>query len=721
MQIPYLTPEELAARYAFLCRSTELQTTNSIQAIEVELGTLRKMLQVDLLDLSKIESPNDFVEIYQGLIKELDRFEDFCTYPVLTTKFVVAFGGAFSAGKSSLINALLGFKLLPVEVDPTTSLPTFIFQGKEDIYHALNVHKRPIALLEDEFSTLTHDESARFGSQIAGLLNAVYISRKGFKWENLAFSDTPGYTKPDEVHSNARNDAQLARNQLNAAQAIVWVIAAENGGVTDTDLKFLKTLNPAIPLLIVVTRADKKTVSDIKDIVQGISSRLSQQSIPVVDVIAVSNRQTKLYPLNAVLDHLAEWNKTTSAPTFERNFLALLMRYRKYLATEKQHANAQLSNINQILARQQISGLEIIQQAAKIKLNQIEDQLLPTVDKLAHEFLVTLKSAYGKAGQIPVQSIHAPAKPRTVWQIHKEWLRQHLGKPYKVPDPSSLLNNLQASSNVKEGHIHDNDGEMKGARTGHVRQRVVSQKNRIGTFLKILMSLTIVGAGVWWGFFHYKERRQTGENMVFSAQKEKVSIAQKMIKVTQTVPVPTKADSKEFFNDLMRLSTENSWSEIDEKIRNSTIRIYPISDPIVAKRSKQLGLELLAKGDISQAIFELQKAATANQGDADVANALGLAMLRSGNATEATAYLLDTLMLEPIRAAAWLNLSEAFALQDKFGAADGALRLAVHFARDQRKAHEHLKQLAAAPTLGKFATVINAALPQLFSIKPFAK
>lgn len=358
MQIPHLTPDELTARYAFLCRSTELQTTNPISTIDAELGTLRKMLQVDLLALSKNESPNDFVEIYQGLTKELDRFEDFCTYPVLTTKFVVAFGGAFSAGKSSLINALLGLKLLPVEVDPTTSLPTFIFQGKEDVYHALNVHKRPIALLEDEFFTLTHDESARFGSQIAGLLNAVYISRKGFKWENLAFSDTPGYTKPDEVHSSARNDAHVARNQLNAAQAIVWVIAAENGGATDTDLKFLKTLNPAIPLLIVVTRADKKTASDIKAIVEGISSRMSQQSIPVVDVVAVSNRQIKLYPFNAVLDHLAAWNKTAPTPTFERNFLTLLMRYREYLATEKQHANAQLGHINRILATQPIPGLD---------------------------------------------------------------------------------------------------------------------------------------------------------------------------------------------------------------------------------------------------------------------------------------------------------------------------------------------------------------------------
>ncbi len=110
---------------------------------------------------------------------------------------MVGAGGAFSAGKSSLINTLLGKKRLVVEIDPTTSLPTYLLYGEQRQITALNLFRGRVILSQDEFASLTHEEKIKYGSQIAGLLRSAFVSDPDFAWKNIALLDTPGYSKPD--------------------------------------------------------------------------------------------------------------------------------------------------------------------------------------------------------------------------------------------------------------------------------------------------------------------------------------------------------------------------------------------------------------------------------------------------------------------------------------------------------------------------------------------
>ena len=123
-----LTSQEVAQRYLLLCRSTRVSMNVKTIGHDIEkgIGALDNILVHDLRDLSRKGSPDDFSDIYFELKSELERLREFCAYPPLAKKFIVAFGGGFSAGKSSLINAVLGKKLLVTEVGPTTSLPTYL-------------------------------------------------------------------------------------------------------------------------------------------------------------------------------------------------------------------------------------------------------------------------------------------------------------------------------------------------------------------------------------------------------------------------------------------------------------------------------------------------------------------------------------------------------------------------------------------------------------------
>lgn len=392
-----LTTNELAARYQLLCRSTQVEAakTPQIQQIGGHLQALNQLLKHDLRALARRGSPDDFADIYFALEQELERFHEFCSFPALAQKFVVAFGGGFSAGKSSLINTLLGKRLLVTEVDPTTSLPTYLLKGENDAVHAHNLFGHRIDLSTEEFLSLTHDEIERYGSNISRLLRSAFITRADFPWNNLALIDTPGYTKHEDQAQSARTDEHIARTQLNAAQAIVWVIDARKGCITEDDLQFLASVQADIPRLIIVSRADQKPADEISAIVQGIKATLSERNLSFVDVIAVSARKRQEWPIEPILTQLATWSRQPRALRFAHNFKAQFTRYARFIEEEQRQAQRHLNRLNRILVMAESQDVqadaEELKQQAEYGLAAAKERATELLD-LRHRFFSALKA-----------------------------------------------------------------------------------------------------------------------------------------------------------------------------------------------------------------------------------------------------------------------------------------------------------------------------------------
>ena len=331
---PDLTPEALAARYSLLCRAT--CPPDADNPAQRELSALQNLIEQQLPALARHYCPPGFADTWLGLKAELQRLREFCACPALAHKTLIAFGGGFSAGKSSLINALIGEKrLLPAQVDPTTSLPTYLLHGPAHAIHALNQYRRLIELSPEEFASLTHDEQARFGSSAARLLEATYLTHPSFAWQNLAFIDTPGYSKPDDANAS-RSDAQLARAWLNSAHAIVWAVSAEAGCISEDDLAFLATLNPDIPRVVVVTKADKKTEKDVADIAELIKKTMVERNLPARAVWATSARPDNEHQMGALLNWVESQDAMPSRPVkFAEALYALYGRYVQQINREK--------------------------------------------------------------------------------------------------------------------------------------------------------------------------------------------------------------------------------------------------------------------------------------------------------------------------------------------------------------------------------------------------
>lgn len=335
-------------RYGLLCRALQAHPDPSdpLANVQGQLDQLDAFIHRELLALARQASPDDFADVYLDFTRELSRFREFAAYPHLATKTVVALGGAFSAGKSSLINSLLGKPLMVVEVDPTTALPAYVLAGEEDAIYALNTHRIRIALSDEEFASLTHDEARLHGSEVSRALSAAFVVRRDFRWRNLAFIDTPGYS--GQSRPGGRTDASIAAAQLNSAHALIWVVNIKQGVMPETDLDFLAKVDPAIPKLVLVTRADQVNEADRDAIVARIAATLAERNLAVVGVFAVSAHPRHKASLEPIAAQLEQWNQQAQAQTFARRFKALFVRYQRGLEAERQQVHWERNRLNRL-------------------------------------------------------------------------------------------------------------------------------------------------------------------------------------------------------------------------------------------------------------------------------------------------------------------------------------------------------------------------------------
>lgn len=339
-----MSEENYQKKYELYCKAS---SGEQYSALPISFRNIVKTIEDDLSELLEKYPPANFVKIDDNFKNHIDLLKYYCHFPALFNKKVVAVGGRFSSGKSTFINKLLGGKQLSADINPTTSVPTHLLKGERNIIYAQNFLKRVVELTVEEFKFLVHDDKGSFGSSVSRLFTSVYIEKEEFPWDNLALLDTPGYSKP-EGEDDVVTDKNIAQQQLNSADYILWLISAEDGTITEDDINFLSKVYAHIPKLIVVNKADKKSEEDIEDVVALIKQTLGNRNIKYVDVLPVSARPRSSFSTDVVADVLNQWNDQNTlhplALEFKKNWLTLNQFYQEKLT----QAQNDLAKINRI-------------------------------------------------------------------------------------------------------------------------------------------------------------------------------------------------------------------------------------------------------------------------------------------------------------------------------------------------------------------------------------
>ena len=287
--------EILLENYKLLCNLVA-QRGESNQ-YKVDLSKVEDFINNKISEKLRNYTPDEFDELFTNFKSEYEKFRDFTVYDKLIGKSIVAIGGEFSTGKSSFLNTLMKKPVLPADIEPSTSVPTYIVRGETHEVVGINIFDTKIRMEPKDIRKISYglelvgdDEQIADEVTLGHILESLCFSTPLHKYDNIAFLDTPGYSKTDSEHYSAKTDEQVARGQLNSSDYILWFIQPDTGTIIEEDIKFLKTLREDIPKVIVVNKADKENLSDLKKIIDKTRTTLNINGVRYVDVFAFTSR-----------------------------------------------------------------------------------------------------------------------------------------------------------------------------------------------------------------------------------------------------------------------------------------------------------------------------------------------------------------------------------------------------------------------------------------------
>lgn len=167
-------------------------------------------------------------------------------------EYIFAFCGHFSAGKSSMINFLMGDQILPSSPIPTSANTVKLQKGKD--YAKVYFNNQPPVLFAAPYDFAAVKEYCKNGDQVA----SITVSSSSFPLpEHVAVMDTPGIDSTDDAHRVS------TESTLHLADIIFYVMDY-NHVQSEVNFLFARDMVEAKkPLYLIVNQIDKHDDSEL--------------------------------------------------------------------------------------------------------------------------------------------------------------------------------------------------------------------------------------------------------------------------------------------------------------------------------------------------------------------------------------------------------------------------------------------------------------------------
>lgn len=203
--------------------------------------------------------------------------------------------GAFSCGKSSLLNALLGESVLATAVTPETAVPAELRFGPERQFVGCLPDGRRVPLSEADLRE----------NRLAPLLPAGWVevqlpSPALAARPLLVLVDLPGWDSGVAAHERVIDDY--------AGRSLAYgvVVSVEEGALRDSLRRALLELAIAqMPVVLIVSKADKRPPEDVQSVAERLRADITAlMGREPLAVVITSARKKDLGKLEAALDTL---------------------------------------------------------------------------------------------------------------------------------------------------------------------------------------------------------------------------------------------------------------------------------------------------------------------------------------------------------------------------------------------------------------------------------
>lgn len=285
------------------------------------LSRLRELIEQDYMAFANEEQSlaeeAEALLLLQGVLEDLRLLSGF---PAIYGKRRVAIAGSFSAGKSELVNSFIREPSvrLAVGVEPVTAIPTFVVTAPEVTIRAYGANGGSLRLSADLYTRISHDFIKSLGFDLKRLLPALSLGvpLDDDLFGNICLIDTPGYN-PSAGGGYTEHDGGTAREFIEPAAALLWVVGIDaNGTLSASDLRFIRELELGNrPLYVIINKADLRSASEIKEILDEVADVLADEEIPVAGISAYSAKRRKEYAFHgmSLTDFVRAQNKPSHA------------------------------------------------------------------------------------------------------------------------------------------------------------------------------------------------------------------------------------------------------------------------------------------------------------------------------------------------------------------------------------------------------------------------
>lgn len=232
--------------------------------------------------------------------------------------------GAFSCGKSSLLNAIIGEKLFATSIDPQTAMPAELSYNRKESLLAYSRDSK-----ETSISRVQIQENQLSQFQPDGWLDVQLPDEQLATFPHLRLVDMPGWDSGNAGHTKAI-DAYAARSL-----AYCIVVSAEEGTLHESIRIGLQELNlHDMPIIAVISKCDKKPAEDIDAIAVQVSAEIKK--LIAKDPLAVVKVSSSKKDIASFLQALHDL-ENLAQPLFVQNvlkpFLSELNQFSDYLNT----------------------------------------------------------------------------------------------------------------------------------------------------------------------------------------------------------------------------------------------------------------------------------------------------------------------------------------------------------------------------------------------------
>lgn len=304
--------------------------------------------------INKVEILKDISKKYE--IENLDLGQ--LITDINTFKVSVPVVGGFSSGKSSLINALLGDRILATAIEAKTAIPTEVFYGDNCIYKVRKDGKGEEISLEDlKNNKFSIDEIEVIKVEQD---NAFLKSIKDVK-----VVDMPGFDSGIALHDKAID------NYL--PSSLAYIVTFEVGeNLRESIVNFLIELNlHELPVLIVITKCDKATQNDINETI-----KFMEENIPKY----ITNKQVKIVTCKSKRDIDVSGVKEFLLNIQTKSNFIMENKYRPII---KQRCNIVNQYLESRIKKADLDETEIIEEENKLKkeLEELESKFIKEKEK----------------------------------------------------------------------------------------------------------------------------------------------------------------------------------------------------------------------------------------------------------------------------------------------------------------------------------------------------